>query len=244
MTDYTLITGASRGIGRAIALQLASSHDLLLCARSAERLASVRAECANAEKHLVFATDLLDPAAASESLLSLLRERDAKVAHFIHSAGIFEAGPIRAIDPDAALRMFNVNFFSAVEIVRQLSRKRVNGDALHTVTFISSIASRIGVPGYHVYAATKGALNALARSLAVELAPRIRVNCVLPGSVETEGTKLVFADDAARKTIADAIPLGLGDASDVATVVAFLISDGARWITGQEIVVDGGRSIV
>ena len=89
-------------------------------------------------------------------------------------------------------RVFNVNVFSAMEIIRPLAQRRVNKGALRSITFISSISSRMGAKGYSVYAASKGALNAMALSLAVELAPAVRVNSVLPGTIETEMNKEHF----------------------------------------------------
>jgi NAD(P)-dependent dehydrogenase (short-subunit alcohol dehydrogenase family) len=136
-------------------------------------------------------------------------------------------------------RIFNVNLFSAMEIIRSLVQKRTNKGALQSITFISSIASRVGASGYSVYAASKGAVNALSLSLAVELAPAVRVNAILPGIIQTEMTKEYFANS----DFVALYPLGFGRPEDIADAVEFLSSEHARWITGQEIVVDGGRSV-
>jgi NAD(P)-dependent dehydrogenase (short-subunit alcohol dehydrogenase family) len=241
---YSLVTGASGGIGQAVVRELSASGRVILSGRSIDRLEAIRSECGSPEGHLVWATDLADSATCGVALASFLNEHDAAIEHFVHCAGVFDVRLLRMIDWDDAYRMFNVNVFSAIEIIRQLSRKRVNGQALRTITLISSIASRIGTPGYHLYAASKGALNALARSLAVELAPEVRVNCVLPGGVETESTRAMFANEETLARMKASTPLGLGTVGDIASAVAFLVSDKARWITGQEIVIDGGRSIV
>ena len=136
-------------------------------------------------------------------------------------------------------QLFNVNLFSAMEIIRPLTQKKVNQGALRSITFISSIATRVGASGYSVYAASKGAVNAMSISLAVELAPTVRVNAVLPGIVETQMTKEYFTNP----DFVAFYPLGLGYPEDMADAVEFLSSDRARWITGQELVVDGGRSV-
>jgi NAD(P)-dependent dehydrogenase (short-subunit alcohol dehydrogenase family) len=138
-------------------------------------------------------------------------------------------------------RLFNINVFSAMQIIRPLAQKRVNKGALRSITFISAIGSRIGGKGYYVYSASKGAVNAMSLSLAVELAPGVRVNAVLPGTIETEMSRDYFADPDFVASIQAIHPLGLGRAEDVADAVEFLSSDRARWITGQELVVDGGR---
>jgi len=130
-----------------------------------------------------------------------------------------------------------------MEIIRPLNQKRVNKGALRSITFISSTASRIvAAGGYAAYAASKGALNAMALSLAVELAPSVRVNAVLPGIVGTEMNREHFANPDFVASLQATHPLGLGRPEDVADAVEFLSSDHARWITGQELVVDGGRS--
>jgi NAD(P)-dependent dehydrogenase (short-subunit alcohol dehydrogenase family) len=241
---FTLITGASSGIGRCIAQELSASRRLVLSGRNEEKLEAARAECADSERHLVWVEDLGETAGVGDSLTTFMSSEGVCVDHFIHSAGTFAIQAIRSVDMSRVLRMFNVNLFSAVEILRVLVRRRVNSRTLRSITFISSIASRLGVKGYSAYAASKGGLNALARSLAVELAPDIRVNAVLPGGIETEGTRGLFADPALSEEMAAKYPLGLGQVQDIANAVEFITSEKARWITGQEIVVDGGRSIV
>jgi NAD(P)-dependent dehydrogenase (short-subunit alcohol dehydrogenase family) len=101
----------------------------------------------------------------------------------------------------------------------------------------------VGASGYSVYSASKGAVNALSLSLAVELAPAVRVNAVLPGIIGTEMNREHFADPDFVAFVQATHPLGFGRPEDVADAVEFLASDRARWITGQEMVVDGGRSV-
>jgi NAD(P)-dependent dehydrogenase (short-subunit alcohol dehydrogenase family) len=118
----------------------------------------------------------------------------------------------------------------------------VNQRALQAILFLSSVSSRHGSAGYASYAATKGALDALARSLATELAPRVRVNTIAPGPIRTPGTEYLYADEAVARRIESASLLGPGTAVDVAETAAFLLSEKARWITGQQFTVDGGRT--
>jgi NAD(P)-dependent dehydrogenase (short-subunit alcohol dehydrogenase family) len=94
-----------------------------------------------------------------------------------------------------------------------------------------------------VYCASKGALDAYMRALAVELAPNVRVNSVLPGGVRTPMTESMFADAEWVERVQSQYPLGLGTEGDIADSVEFLLSDGARWVTGQQLVVDGGRTV-
>jgi NAD(P)-dependent dehydrogenase (short-subunit alcohol dehydrogenase family) len=236
---YTLITGASSGFGRSIARKLAPSRKLVLVGRSAETLDAVRSTCANPNQHLLWVRDLSQVEGISDDLVSLLVAKGADIDHFVHSAGVTGIQMVRATEMEFVNRLFNVNVFSAMEIIRPLVQKKVNHGALRSIIFISSIATRVGASGYFAYAATKGAINALSLSLAVELAPAIRVNAVLPGIVQTEMTKEYFANS----NFVTLYPLGFGHPEDIADMVEFLTSDRARWITGQEMVVDGGRSV-
>ncbi len=139
--------------------------------------------------------------------------------------------------------LMNVNFLSAVEISRLLVTRKVNQKHLRRMVFVSSTASRFGARGFQMYCATKAALDGFMRAVATELAPDVRVNSVLPGAVETPMTQGLLGDPAVRERLAASYPLGIGQPGDIAGVIEFLLSENANWLTGQEIVVDGGRSI-
>jgi NAD(P)-dependent dehydrogenase (short-subunit alcohol dehydrogenase family) len=238
---YILITGAASGFGRSIAQRLAPAHRLLLVDINAEKLEIARKTCHEPDRHLTWVRDLSRLEGIGEELASFLTARNIQITHFVHSAGIFGIQFVRANEMTFVNRLFNINVFSAMEIIRPLAQKRVNKGMLRSITFISAIGSRIGGKGYYVYAASKGALNAMTLSLAVELAPDVRVNAVLPGTVETEMSKDYFTDPDFVTSVRSIHPLGFGQAKDVADAVEFLSSDRARWITGEELVVDGGR---
>jgi NAD(P)-dependent dehydrogenase (short-subunit alcohol dehydrogenase family) len=240
---YTLITGASSGFGSSIAQKMSADRRLILVGRKAETLEKVRSKCLFPERHLIWVRDLSSLAGLGEELITLLTAKNATVDHFVHSAGLLTIQYARAIEMPSVQQLFNVNVFSALEIMRPLVQKKVNQGALRSITFISSVATRLGAAGYSAYAASKGAVNGISISLAVELAPTVRVNAVLPGIVGTEMNTEHFANPEFVKSVMDTHPLGLGQAEDVAETVEFLASDRARWITGQEIVVDGGRVI-
>jgi NAD(P)-dependent dehydrogenase (short-subunit alcohol dehydrogenase family) len=239
---YTLITGAASGFGRCIAQKLAPSRKLVLADLNAEKLDAVRRTCASPDQHLMWVRDLNQLAGIGDELAAWLTERKIVIDHFVHSAGLFGIQFARANEMAFVNRLFNVNVFSAMEIIRPLVSKRANQGALRSITFISAIGSRLGGKGYAVYAASKGAVNAMSLSLAVELAPAVRVNAVLPGTIETEMNREHFANADFVASVQSLHPLGVGRPEDVADAVEFLSSDRARWITGQEMVVDGGRS--
>jgi NAD(P)-dependent dehydrogenase (short-subunit alcohol dehydrogenase family) len=240
--SYTLVTGASSGIGQAVACRLSSSRNLILGGRDEERLVHAQTSCCNSDRHLRWNFDLRRTEALSSALSELLSGNNATVECFVHCAGVTRVTPTRLMDLRAVQEMFSVNLFSAMETVRVLLSRKVNQGALRTVIFLSSVSSRYGASGYASYAATKGALDALARSLATELAPRVRVNTIAPGPIRTPGTEFLYADEGVANRIESASLLGPGTAADVAEMAAFLLSDQARWITGQRFVVDGGRT--
>jgi NAD(P)-dependent dehydrogenase (short-subunit alcohol dehydrogenase family) len=101
----------------------------------------------------------------------------------------------------------------------------------------------MGAKGMSAYGASKGAIDTLMRCLAVELAPKVRLNSILPGAIPTEMTQAIFDNEQVRKRMAETYPLGIGEALDICYMAEFLLSEKAKWITGQQFTVDGGRSI-
>lgn len=240
---YTLITGASSGIGRETSIRLSASSNLILHGRDAARLEETRRLCNNSHQHVVWNLELREVDRIEDSLTKLLNENQLAVESFVHCAGTLRLLPLRSVEPAVVQEIMNVNFSSAVEIVRLLIRKKINEKHLRNIVFVSSTASQFGARGFNIYCASKGALDALMRALAVELAPGVRVNSVLPGAVRTAMTEGMFDDSETLKRLEAEYPLGLGEPSDIASAVEFLLSDKARWITGQQLVVDGGRTV-
>ncbi|HUA67540.1 MAG TPA: SDR family oxidoreductase [Candidatus Saccharimonadales bacterium] len=238
---FTLITGATSGFGRSTVEKLAPSRRLVLSDLDVEKLSVVRNACANSEQHLLWPRDLNQ--GVGEELALFLAKENICIEHFIHSAGVFGLQIPRAHDMAFVSRIFNVNLFSAIELLRTMTQRKINSGALRTVTIISSIGTRVGAPGQYVYAASKGAVNGFCLALAIELAPTVRVNTVLPSYIESGMNHDQFSQPDFVASIKAMHPLGLGRPEDVADAVEFLMSDRARWITGHELVVDGGRMV-
>ena len=242
-TGFTLITGASSGIGRAIAVRLSSEKNVILHGRDAGRLDETRSLCPGTGKRLIWQFDLAGSGTLESSLVNLLRSNDAVIETFIHSAGMLKLLPFRTMTHAHMAEMMNVNFMSAAQIISVLIKKSHNDKRLKNVVLISSTASKFGAKAFSIYSASKGALDSLMRSLAVELAPEIRINSILPGGIKTQMTGQIFSDPNLAERMEKDYPLGLGKAEDVANLVHFLVSDEAKWITGQQFIIDGGRTI-
>lgn len=240
---YTLITGATSGIGRETSILLSASRNLILHGRDAARLEETRRLCKNPNRHIFWQLELREVDQIEDSLTKLLEQNQLAVESFVHCAGTLKLLPLRSVERGLVREIMDVNFSSAVEIVRLLIRKKINEKHLRGIVFVSSTASQFGARGFNLYCASKGALDAFMRAIAVELAPSVRVNSVLPGAVRTAMTDGMFEDPERLKHFQAEYPLGLGEPSDIASAVEFLLSDKARWITGQQLVVDGGRTV-
>jgi NAD(P)-dependent dehydrogenase (short-subunit alcohol dehydrogenase family) len=240
---YTLVTGASSGIGRQTAIQLSASRSLILHGRDSARLEDTRRQCRDPERHLSWTLDLREVDLIEDSLRGIIEQRALGVDAFVHCAGTLKLLPLRSTDRAMVREVMDVNFSSAVEIVRLLIRKKVNEKHLRGIVFVSSTASQFGARGFNLYCASKGALDSFMRALAVELAPAVRVNSVLPGAVRTAMTDSMLDDPETGARFDADYPLGIGEPADIASAVEFLLSSSARWITGQQLVVDGGRTV-
>ena len=241
-TDYTLITGAASGIGQKIAIQLSNDRRLLLCDKNGDGLKSTLAQCSNQSIHILWEKDLGNIKSVRTEIEKIILDRQIHVGAFVHSAGIMKVMHMKDVDYQNALQIFNVNYFSAVELISTLLKKKINKGCLKNIVFISAILGKFGAKGHNLYSSTKAALDGLMKSLAVELAPEIRVNSILPGGVETPMSEFALKDPIIADRIKHDYPLGLGEPSDIANLVEFLLSEKSRWITGQQIIIDGGRT--
>jgi NAD(P)-dependent dehydrogenase (short-subunit alcohol dehydrogenase family) len=240
---FTLVTGASSGLGREIALYLSASRKLVLHGRDAKRLEETRNACAHPDQHMLWQMDLGELDEIEQSLSNLLLKQNLAIECFVHCAGILKIQPMRMMKLSLAHEIMNVNFLSASEIIRLLLKNNVNQHQLGNIVFVSSTASKFGAKGFNLYCASKGALDSFMRALAVELAPKVRVNSVLPGGIRTSMTNSMLEDSELEARLHADYPLGLGKSSDIATIVEFLVSEKSRWITGQQLIVDGGHTV-
>ena len=241
METYTIITGATSGIGLDLAKRLAKDRNVILVGRSQEKLDTAISQMETTHRVMGFVCDLNTERRAIASKLSdHISSNDIQIDALVHCAGTSQVMAIRQSNIDTVDMIFNVNILSVIEFIKILLKKDNKG-ALKNILLISSLASIRGEKGNSIYAASKGALNSLAVTLAKELAPKVRVNCISPGTVKTPMTQSFLETESGEAHLKD-YPLGVGACEDITNLAYFLLSDSSKWITGQNIVIDGGRS--
>jgi len=246
MTDkkqFVLITGASSGIGRRIAIELSSSYNVVLNGRNFEKLLETKEACSSFTEKIIFPYDLSNISGLEEELATMINTNDIEVSQFVHCAGFMKMVPLKMVNIETINTTFTTNIISTALIIKVLINRKFNNAALKSVVLISSNISNFGAKAFSIYGASKAGLDGLMRSLAVELAPKVRINSVLPGAVKTEMTESVFENQETIQRMEATYPMGLGTTYDIFGIVEFLLSEKARWITGQQITVDGGRTI-
>jgi 3-oxoacyl-[acyl-carrier protein] reductase len=223
-----LVTGASSGIGRGIAEALVAQGVHVAGQHRTQQpppgTSPVRAE--------------LGTEAGCIAAVRAAREKLGKVEILVHSAGIYNSGPIAGIEAQTLEEMFRVNVFSGFYLVRELL-----SCGLRNAVFIGSTAGQRGEPGHSHYAASKGAVQSMMMSIAVELAPRVRVNLVSPGWVRTP-----MAEEALRRMGGTLLPTlpnqRVAEVDDVVNAALWLASDASAHCIGQDICVSGGALLV
>ena len=238
------ITGASSGIGRQCAITFSKfGANVILVARNKERLEQTFNKL-NKGNHIFIVQDITEYDKLEE-IINFSVGKIGKISGFVHSAGIDKLMPFKLIEPDIYKEMFDVNMISGFELARIISKKKYANSEGASFVFISSIMGILGQIGKIAYCSSKGALISGAKAMALELVKKnIKVNCILPGVVETEMSKQVLSNlsEGSREEILNMHPLGLGKPDDIAYACAFLLSDASRWITGTNLIIDGGYS--
>ncbi|WP_067801524.1 SDR family oxidoreductase [Actinomadura formosensis] len=240
-----LITGASRGIGKAIAMAFAAEGaNVVISSRRQEALDEVAKEIGAAHPgagvlakaaHVGDAEQAaacVDAAAAEFGRLDILVNNAGTNPYF---------GPMADIEPAAAAKIVEINQFAVVQWTRLALRASL---AEHggTIINIASVGGLVTEHGIGYYNASKAAVIHLSRQFAMELAPRVRVNCIAPGLVKTHLARALWENNEAE--ISKYMPLGrIGEPEDIANAAVFLAGDASSWMTGQTLVVDGGATI-
>lgn len=236
-----LVTGASSGIGRAIAIECSRmGATVVLNGRNEERLAETLSAMETGE-HVVLAADLV----SDEAIAKLVSEIPV-VDGVALCAGMGITLPVQFCDRKNMDKIFNINFFSTSELMRMLYKKKKISKGGSMVVLDSVGGVTIFNSGSAIYGSTKAALNSFAKYCAREFAARkIRVNCICPGMIETPLIGDVILTEDERKADENKYPLKrYGHPEEVAYPAVYLLSDASVWVTGTDIMVDGGLSIV
>jgi len=246
MTSFTdrvaIVTGASRGIGLGIARALVErGARVCLTARKPDPLASAVDELGGADTALAVAGRVDDPEHQAETIERTL-DAFGRIDMLVNNTGINPVfGPIVDTDPAAAAKILAVNVLAPLAWTRR-ARDAWLGAHGGSVVNVSSVAGIGASPGIGMYGVSKAALIRLTVELAAELAPAVRVNAVAPAVVKTRFAAALY--EGHEEQVAAVYPLKrLGVPADVASAVAFLLSDEASWITGQTLVIDGGVTL-
>jgi glucose 1-dehydrogenase len=231
-----VVTGASSGIGAAIATAMSEAGArVVLTGRDEERLRDVAGRLG---EHRVVAADLADDDAPA-TIVSESVGAFGGLNVLVHSAGIFWPKPFEEAPLADFDAQFRVNVRAPYALTKAaLPHLRPDG----AVIFISSIAGRVGFPSSTAYCATKGAVELMTKSLAMELAPvGVRVNALAPGNIHTPMNERFFESEEYNRSMIERTPFGrVGVVEDIAPVAVFLASDASRYIHGESILVDGG----
>lgn len=238
-----LVTGASSGIGRQCAIDCSRmGAKVISIGRNQERLDSVVEEMGG--RGVSYSFDLTNLDGIRDLIATIVCEH-GKFDGFIHAAGIEVTNPVKLTSNDDYELLYRVNCLCAFEIVKNLCGiKTFNKGG--SIVLISSISGVIARKGLSAYAASKGAIMSAARVMALEMAGReIRVNTVSPGTILTpmmqKALDAMNEEDKQKRT--EGFPLGLGKTDDISNACIYLLSNASRWVTGQNLIIDGGYTI-
>lgn len=238
-----VVTGASKGIGASIAKHLAAEGASVVVnyASSRDAADAVVSEITQSGGQAMAVQADLSQKVNVDRLFAETKKAFGRLDVLVNNAGIYEFSPLENITEEHFHRQFNLNVLALVLASQAAAREFSPSGG--SILNVSSVVSTLGFPNASVYSGTKGAVDAITRSLAKELGPRgIRVNAINPGMVETEGTHAAgISESELRQRTEAATPLGrIGRPDDIGTVAVFFASPDSAWITGQTINIDGG----
>lgn len=233
-----VITGASSGIGKQIALEIAESGGKVLAiGRNEERLQETVAHFP--EQIVPARLDVRDYEGLEEALKSFL-ENHGKINGLVHAAGTLIMTPLKVYSEELARELMDVNFWSGIKLTQLVSKKKYS-EPNSSFVLISSVCAYTGEAAQFALNASKASLQVAARTIAKEIYKQgNRINTISPGLIMTKLTKGDFEERGISESIIEKHLLGLGTVEDVSGMALYLLSDRAKWITGQDFVVDGG----
>ena len=242
--DIFLVTGASSGIGKGVALLLNELGATVVgIGRNIERLNSLKTEAKNPENLYIEAKELTENIDSLPLFVKDLKEKYGKFSGMAYCAGVSAVNPLRTITYEYLTNIFDINYFAPIMMIKSIGDKRNNVGLGTSIVTISSIDAILNSKGQSVYGASKAALSASVKALSRELTQQngVRINSVLPSMIKTPMTIPVEDLDANKADIESGLyPFGWGEPNDVANMIVYLLSDKAKFISGQNYVIDSG----
>lgn len=241
-----IVTGSSSGIGRETAITISRmGGKVVLAGRNEDALAKTLKLMERPEDHIIEVFDLTQIDKIGIWVRDIVGRHSLTFDGMVYAAGIYKLKPLAVTEYSDLTEIMVVNFYAAISMLKHLAKTTICKKGSSFV-FISSVSGETGEIGSLGYGASKAALNSAVRSASLELA-RIgyRVNAIAPAAIDTRMFVEYVSnlDENQASKFRDRFPLGIGNASDVANMAAFLLSDSSRWITGSVIKVDGGYSV-
>lgn len=237
-----IVTGASRGVGRATALRLAEAgaNVVVNYLKEEEKANNVVALCREKGVRAIAVQGDVSEWPAAQTLAKAALEEFGRIDLLVLNAGIWEGAPIEEMSEETWNKVINTNLKAAWAMTKACvpaMKKQEKG----AIVLVSSTAGQRGEANYSNYAASKGGQISFTKALASELCPKIRVNAVAPGWIETAMVRPVFEDEDYKNKVLKSIPLQrMAATDDVALAICFLLSDWSRHITGEIVNINGG----
>lgn len=237
-----LITGASSGIGRQCAIDCSKmGAKVILVARNEERLNETLSQM-EGDCHKVYQFDLTEFQDIPQFVENIVNTSGA-LDGVLHCAGISSTDPLKFVNVDKLDNFFKTNVYGAILLTKETCKQKHFNKRGMSIVFFSSVMGVVGESCKSLYSMTKAALIGGARSLAAEYGQKnIRINCVSPGVIETpiNSNQPYMKDPELRAQFEAKHLLGLGECTDISNACIYLLSDASRWVTGQNLIVDGG----